>query len=76
VEDAEEPEPEPPPAADPPPPPPDPDPGAEGWFSIAEPPPRLPAGAPAVIAVDEALAVVKGTFNTDEATEMSNQTPA
>ena len=76
MEDAEEAEPEPPPAADPPPPPPDPDPGEEGWFSIVEPSPRPPTGEPAVIAVDETSAVVKGVFDTDERTKMSNQPPA
>jgi hypothetical protein len=36
----------------------------------------LPAGAPAVIALGEASAAMKGMFDTDEATEMSNQSPA
>ncbi len=76
MEEAEEPEPEPPPAADPPPPPPNPDPGVEGWFSMVDPSPRLPAGAPAAIAVNESSSVVKGTFDNDEATEMSHQPPA
>ena len=75
MEDAEEAEPEPPPAADPPAPP-DPDPGAEGWFSVVEPLPRLPAGAPVAIAVDEALAVVKGAFDSDEAIEMPKEPSA
>lgn len=76
MEDADEAEPEPPPAADPPPAPPNPDPGADGRFSIVEPSPRLPAGAPVAIAVDEASTVVKGTLDNDEASEMSNQSPA
>ena len=76
MEDAEEAEPEPLPAADPPPPPPDPDPGAEGWFSIAEPLPRPPAGAPVVIAVGEASVVVKGALDNDEGTKMPNQPSA
>ncbi len=75
MEDAEEAEPELPPPADPPPEPPEPEPGPEGRFTAAEPPPRLPVGALAAIALDETLGLAKKAFDAGEASEMDSQLP-
>ena len=75
MEDAEEAEPELPPPADPPPEPPEPEPGPEGRFTVAEPPPRLPVGALAAIALEEALGLAKKGFDAREASETDSQLP-
>ena len=77
VEDAEEADPEPPAPADPPPSPPDPDPGigAEGRFSLAEPPSWLPECGSAVIAAWDASMEAK-MVDTGERAEMPDQPQA